>query len=107
MLASSFARCGLRALRLGFAVKLGRGLRASRFDTAVMLRCGFRALRLGITVKLGTRLRASRFDFARVVLISLASGVYVLLSDDLSSVILDSLQYSHDGRLSIEMTCVW
>jgi len=75
MLALNFVRHGLQILRLNFAEKLGHGLRASRFDTAVMLRREFRALRLGITVKLGTQLRAPRFDFVRVVMISLAPGV--------------------------------
>jgi len=37
-------------------------------------------------------LQALHFAFARVALISLAAETWTLLSDDLSSVILDSLQ---------------
>jgi len=38
----------LQALRLGIAVKLGCRLRASHFNTAVMLRHGLRTLRLAL-----------------------------------------------------------
>jgi len=46
-----------------------------------------RALHLGITVMQGHRLRALRLDITRMALISLASELWTLLSDDLSSVI--------------------
>jgi len=57
---------------LAVTVQLGRELRPSRLGIVLMLRRGLQALRLGITC---------------VVMISLASEVYTLFSDDLSSVI--------------------
>jgi len=71
---SSAVERELRALRLGIAVKLGCRLRASRFDTAVMLRHRLRTLRLGIAVMLGRKLRASRFD----IIVMLRRGLRAL-----------------------------
>ena len=93
---------GPRTLRLGVAVVLKHMLQALRFGTAVMLRRGPRALRIGTTVVLrhepqtlclGTAvmlrrgLRTLRLDTTSMALIILASEVWALLSDDLSSVI--------------------
>jgi len=63
------------------------GLRALRLDIAVVLRCGLRALRLSITVMQGCKLRALHLGVAWMALISLSSEVWILLSDDLSSII--------------------
>ena len=51
-------------MRLDIAVMLGRGFRASHFDTAVMLRGELQALHLGIAVMLGRGFGASHFDTA-------------------------------------------
>ena len=64
-----------------------RGLLARVLAVAVNQRCGFRPLRLGIAVKQKREFRPSRLRAVLVTMISLASGVWTLLSDDLSSVI--------------------
>ena len=58
------------------------------------LRRDFQALCLGTAVMLRLDFQAPRLATALVAMISLALGVWTLLSDDLSSVFLDSLHIS-------------
>jgi len=76
-----------QALHFGTAVMLRCKPRALHFGTAVILTRGPRALRFGITVMLKRRLRAPHLGTASMAVIILASEVWCLLSDDLSSVI--------------------
>ena len=70
-----------------------RGLWTLRLDTAIMLRRGFHAPRLSPCSDVETRgFQPSRLGAALVAMISLASGVWILLLDDLSSVIFRRLQ---------------
>ena len=65
-------RRGLWTPRLGIAITLRRGFQPSRLGPAITLRRGFQPSRLGA---------------ALVAMISLASGAWILLFADLSSVI--------------------
>ena len=76
-----------RAPHFGTTVMLRRGPQASRFGFVMMLRCGLRTPRFGTIVMLRCGLRTPRLDDASMALIILASEVWTLLSDDLSSVI--------------------
>jgi len=77
-------RCGLQTLRLGIEVVLSCRLSAQRLGIGVMLRRELWALCRGIGVMMGRMLRALRLGIAWIVLISLTSEVWTLLSDDLS-----------------------
>ena len=65
-----------------------------------MLRRGFQALRLGTAVVLRRDFQALRLGTALVAMISLASEVWTLLSDDLSSVIFWTI-YTPNNPLSL------
>ena len=64
-----------------------RGFWTLRLCTAVTLRRGFQPSRLGPCSDVETRVSTLRLGAALVAMISLASGVWILLLDDLSSVI--------------------
>jgi len=98
-----------------WASRLRRGLQVVCLSTEVVLRRWLWALRLGIVMVLRRGLRALRLDFARVALISLASEAWILLSDDLSSVIFrqstvststeSSVSTPIEGRVSTATEC--
>jgi len=106
MWASSFAwsfmwDAGFGPCVLVITVKQRRKFRASRLGTAVMLRRGFQAPRLGTAVMLRRDFQALRLGTALVAIISLAPEIWILLSDDLSSVIYGQ---STTGRHSISFS---
>jgi len=73
---------------LGVAMTLRRRFLALCLGFAMTLRSGFRALHFYFAMTQSRDFQASRLEIASMIFISLASEVWTLLSDDLSSVIL-------------------
>ena len=90
--------------RLGSEMVLKHWHWALHFGIAMMLRHGPRALHLGTAVMFEMRSWTPRLDTTSVALIVLASEVWTLLSDDLSSVI---FRQSKELPLKFLKLCGW